>query len=309
MTALTRLDEWTVPADEIDHLNHMSTLFYGWRADAAAVRLLETLGAGQEALAAAGLTARIVDRLTLFRREQMAGAPLTMAGAVVAVQPERLDLHVEMAAAATGELAATFRLGVELQDLATRAAAAIPERWRDAAAAARIEPPARSQPRTLPLDRLGLDLRVDDFDRIGIAPHLRREITAEACDPEGFLAPPPRPRIGAREGPYNQGIMDEVWGTVPGFVWPAVEMRTLNPRAPRQGDVLETYTALLSVSHKIIHSGVWTFEARSGALTSLVHQVNVFFNFATRRTQDMPGEVRERLTRLVTPALAPHRPS
>jgi len=306
MNELTGLAEWTVPDEEIDHLGHMSTLFYAHRANQAALRLLETLGAGPADLAAAGLVAAVVDRHTLFRREQLARAPLTLAGGVAGVGPQRLDVYAEMANAATGDLAATFNLGVEVQRRDARTPADMPSAWRQAAAAWRIEPPARSHPRTLPLDRMGADLTAADLARIGIAPHLRREILPEECDADGVFSPPP-PRLVAKNGVYNQGIMDQVWGTVPGFAWPALEMRTLAPRTPRQGDVLETYSALLSVGHKVMQSGFWTFDARSGALVAVMQQVNIFFDLAARRAQDMPAEVRERLTRLATPGLVAPR--
>jgi acyl-CoA thioesterase FadM len=151
---------------------------------------------------------------------------------------------------------------------------------------------------------MGAELTVADFRRAGVAPHLRREITAALCDADGFLAPV-APKLGKPDEPWDQGVMDQVWGSVEGFVWPALEMRVLTRRTPRQGDVLETYAALLNVSHKIIHSGVWVFEARSQALVSVSHQVNIFFRLATRRPQDMAPETRERLSRLVTPGLIP----
>jgi acyl-CoA thioesterase FadM len=306
VNALTPLAEWNVPQDEIDHLGHMSTLFYAQRAEQGVARIVEQLGGAPGELAAAGLIAAVVDQHTHFRREQLAGAPLTLAGGVVAQSAERIDLYQEMANAGTGEAAAMFRSGVQLRHRATRLPASIPAPWLEAAAARPIEPPARSRPRSLPLERMGADLTLDDFARAGIASHQRREITAEICDADGFLAPAP-PRLVGAKGPYNQGVMDQVWGAAAGFVWPALEMRTLSPRAARQGDVLDVYTALLSVSHKIIHSGIWVFEARSSALVSVSHQVNIFFKLSTRRPQDMPADLRERLTGLAHPELLPPR--
>jgi acyl-CoA thioesterase FadM len=302
MTELTRLDAWSVPQDEIDHLGHMSTLFYAQRADQGAARMLELLGAAPGALAQAGLTAAVVDRHTHFRREQLAGAPLTLAGGVAAASPARIDLYQEMANARTGEPVAMFRSGVQLQRRDTREPASLPAQWLAAATARLVQPPARSLPRSLPMERMGADLTLADFARVGIASHLRREITAEACDADGFLVPPP-PKLVSGTRFYNQGVMDEVWTAVPGFVWPALEMRMLGLRAPRQGDVLDTYTALLSISHKIMQSGIWVFEARSQALVQVIHQVNIFFNLGVRRPQDMPAQVRERLGRLACPEL------
>ena len=153
---------------------------------------------------------------------------------------------------------------------------------------------------------------MDDFARVGIKSHLRREITAEECDADGFFVPPPPPTsaplgvpgpggIGGRTS--TQGVMDNVWGSVPNFVWPTLEQRTLALRTPRRGDQLDSYTALVSVSDKVIVSGTWVFEAGGGALTTVNHQVNIFFNFETRRPEPMPPPVRARIAGLATPGL------
>ena len=106
----------------------------------------------------------------------------------------------------------------------------------------------------------------------------------------------------------TQGILDQIWGHLEGYVWPTVETRALTLRAARVGDVLDSYAALLSVGHKVIHSGFWVFEARTGALTSVSHNVSVFFSYAARRSLDMPPEERARLEGLATPQLlAPGR--
>jgi acyl-CoA thioesterase FadM len=178
----------------------------------------------------------------------------------------------------------------------------IPAPCLAAARARQVEPTHRSQPRTLTLANMGAELTLADFRRVGIASHMRRKIRPEDCDELGFYAPPP-PRIFWTKESSNQGVMDRVWGSVPGFVWPSMEMRTLDLRPLRAGDVLDSYTALLSVGHKVIHSGVWVFDAANGDLVSTTHQVNIFFRLATRRAQDMPVPERARIEALATPEL------
>ena len=142
--------------------------------------------------------------------------------------------------------------------------------------------------------------------------HLRREITPDLCDADGFMAPqvpstsvpkatPGAGGVGMRTS--NQGVLDQIWGHLDGFVWPTLETRVLTLRTARAGDALDSYAALLSVGHKVIHSAIWVFEARTGALTSVAHQVSVFFSYAARRTLDMPPEERARLEGLATPRL------
>ena len=51
MTALSdlpRLAAWSVPADEIDHIDHMGTAFYAYRVEGEAFRLVEALFGGGE---------------------------------------------------------------------------------------------------------------------------------------------------------------------------------------------------------------------------------------------------------------------
>ncbi|MDB5448595.1 MAG: hypothetical protein JWQ97_3912 [Phenylobacterium sp.] len=302
MNGLTRLAEWTVPDDEIDHLGHMSALFYGVRARQGAAAMLANLCAGAAELEAAGLVIGLADHHTLFRREQMAASPLQLSGAVTGVAERRIELYQEMGHAGAGELAAMFNSGIELRDRATRRPVVIPAPCLEAARARQVEPTHRSQPRTLTLASMGAELTLADFRRVGIASHMRRKIRPEDCDELGFYAPPP-PRIFWTKESSNQGVMDGVWGSVPGFVWPSMEMRTMEFAPIRAGDVLDSYTALISVGHKVIHSGVWVFEALSGALVSTNHQVNIFFNFETRRAQDMPAHDRARIAALATPEL------
>src|SRR5687768_12944421 len=107
MPELTRLTEWTVPPDEIDHLDHMSTLFYAWRADQAAMRLIEGFAGGATTLASAGLTLAVIDRHTHFLREQRGDASLVISGGVVGAASARIEIYAEMTNAVTGELAAT----------------------------------------------------------------------------------------------------------------------------------------------------------------------------------------------------------
>jgi acyl-CoA thioesterase FadM len=298
----TRLAEWTVPTDEIDHLDHMSTVFYAWRADQAALQLVEALTGGALDPPAEGLTLAVVDRHTHFRREQRLGAPMAIAGGVTSAAGSRIGVYLEMSNAASGDLAATFNLQVELQARPSRAPVRVPQAWIAAAMSRRIEPPQRSHPRTLSAGKIGERLRPQDFGRAGVANHVRRAVTENECGPDGFLATA-RPQLQPVEDHPRTGVMADVWNSCPGYFWPAIEQRALKLRAVRCGDVLESYEALLSVHAKAMHSAVWTFEAASGALVEIRHQVNVFFNARSRRAEAMPAKVRDRLNGLVSPDL------
>jgi len=310
MSELSRVAEWTVPDAEIDELGHMSATQYerraleGWRA------LLDAIGAGPAALAASGLTAVAVDQHGIFRREQVVGAPLSLAMGVVSAGGSRIEVCQEFANTATGDLAATFRTWVELQDLSDRAPAQLSLPWLEAALLKKAEAPARSQPRTLTSETLDANPTTADLLAAGVRPHLRVEVTPELCDAQGFMIPPRPPpaapkyfAVDAEGKRTGQGVMNNVYGYLRGYAWPTVESRNRMVRSVRVGEVLETYAALVSVGHKVIRSATWVFEARSGALVSIAHRVNVFLSYRQRRTLDMPPEERRRLEGLATPQL------
>jgi acyl-CoA thioester hydrolase len=300
MSELAKLAEWTVPPNEIDQLGHMNISFYERRAVQGAERLLELSGAGSAELAAKGLTLSVSDRHARYRREQLEGAPLILAGGVLAASPQRFDVYLEMSNPAQGAMASDFQLGVELQDRATRTPAQIPASWLAGAERSRIEPPPRHRPLRLTVERMGPSVTPADFRRVGLASHNRREVTPEACDADGFVAPKPFAREGVRT---HAGVTENIWFAQAGYAWPSLEMRTLLLRAARAGDVLEAYEAILHAGHKTLQWGVWVFEANTGSLVSITQQFNIFFNLTARRAEDMPHDLRERLAGLATPDL------
>jgi acyl-CoA thioesterase FadM len=275
----------------------MGTAFYAWRAERDVLQFVEGLGALDP-----GLKLAVVERHTHYRREQRLGAPLLMAAGVTSAGPARIGVYMEMANTATGELAAMFNLEIDARNRADGTPAPFPDAWRQAAAAQLVEPAARSRPRSLTPDKTGAHLTPTDFHRAGIAPHIRQEIPAEACDADGFLIPA-KPVFRPETHIPDVGVMADIWTGSPGHFWPMIEQRDFKPRTPRAGDVLETYEALIKVEHKAMHSANWLFDAATGALVEARHMVTVFFSAETRRSVGIPPDLRERLDGLVRPGL------
>lgn len=299
---LPRLAEWTAPADEIDHIDHMGTGFYAWRIERAVADFLEGVIGAPDAFAGLGLRPLVVDRHTHYRKEQRLGAPLALDGGMTSAAGSRFGVYMQMVNVATGELAAMFNMQVEARSGATGAAEPLAAAWLQGALAQVIEPPPKSRPRSLTPDKSGAHLTVEDFRRLGIAPHARQEIAPQACDAEGYLVPV-KPRFTPETHIPQVGVMAQVWNCAPGYFWPMIEQRDLKLRIPRAGDVLETYEAMLKVDGKAIHSANWVFEARSGALTEVRHMVTVFFNGETRHAVSLPPDLRERFERQSLPQL------
>jgi acyl-CoA thioesterase FadM len=278
---LTILAVWNVPPDEIDHIDHMGTAFYAYRAEQGALRLIERL---------TGLTGLVADRHIHYRREQRLGAPLRLSAGVTGASGPRVAIYAEITNAETGQPAAEFNLQIEL-----RAQLEHP-------AFLQITPPARSRPRSLPYEKLAPHLRLADFARVGIASHSRQEIDAAACDADGFLKTT-KPRFIPDDHVPTTGVMAGVWNYAPGYFWPAVEQRDLRFRLPRRGDILETYEAVLGVAGKAVHSANWIFEATSGDLIDARHMITVYFDSRTRRSQNLPPDLLLYLNDVARPEL------
>jgi acyl-CoA thioesterase FadM len=280
-STLTILAEWNVPPDEIDHIDHMGTAFYAYRAEQGALRLIERLF---------GLTGLVADRHIHYRREQRLGAPLRLSAGVTGASGSQIAVYAEIANAESGQPAAEFNLQVELRSRLEHAA--FPQ----------IIPPARSRPRSLPYEKLAPHLRPANFERVGIASHTRQEIRAEACDADGCLRAT-KPKFIPEDHVPTTGVMAGVWRYAPGYFWPAVEQRDLRFRVPRRGDVLETYEAVLGVEGKAVHSANWIFEAASGELVEARHMITVFFDSRTRRSESLPPDLLGYLNGVARPEL------
>jgi acyl-CoA thioesterase FadM len=299
MSGLTRLAAWAVPDDEIDHLDHMSQLFYAYRAEQAANALMAPLAS---AAAAEGSRLSIVDRHTAFLREQRRGAALEMWGGIVEVDDARIETRLHMVNPARNETSAIFRLTFGLREQASGASTPLSAAVAAAARSACVEPPADGRPPSLTPAAMALGVRLEDLQRAGISSHRRVTIGPEDCDPDGVWTTR-RPRIVAPKYFPKTGVMSGVWNSCDGFGWPALERRIVRLRPVRTGDVLETYEALLSVGRKVIQSGNWLFDARSGELVESDQQINAFLSFATRRAEPLSPAVRERLEALASPGL------
>ena len=299
---LTCVAEWNVPPDEIDHIDHMGTAFYAYRADQSALHLIERLAASPHGAAFADLVGTVADRHIHYRREQRLGAPLRLTVGVTGAKGSRICFYAEIINAETGEAAAIFNMQVELRRDRLDTPAPVPRAWLEQGAQAWMVPPPGSGPRTLSDERLGQRVSRADFERLGVASHSRQEIRAEACDAAGFLKKT-KPKFNPEDHIPQTGAMARVWNYAPGYFWPAVEQRDLRFRVPRRGDVLESYEAVVGVSDKVVHSAVWVFEARSGDLVDVRHMVTVFFAAETRRSENIPAELLRYLKSLAKPEL------
>ncbi|MET0183439.1 MAG: thioesterase family protein [Caulobacterales bacterium] len=301
MAELTRFTEWTVGENEIDHLGHMNMNFYGLRAEEGCAEMMARIGLPQSVLDSSGLIVSAFDQHTLFRREQMEGARLSVSGEICAATPNAITLYEEIRNEDNGDVAGSFIFTTKLLDRATRAPRPFPEQVVETASARIIDVPARSQPRSVPTDAMKLNVTIADLARAKIEPHVMRKIEPEECDAEGYWAPS-RPRAVKRDYPeVSQGVMDHVWRSIDGILWPALEQRVVAVTPARMGNTLLTYSAIFDLTHKILRWGSWVFEKETQRLVTTTQIANICFSPEDRRARDIPPEHGARLRAMAHP--------
>lgn len=125
--------EETVRPDWVDYNGHMNLAYYVLVFDHATDRLLDAIDLGEAYRQRTGASLFVVESHVVYAREVHAGDRLRVTTRVAGADAKRLHLFHEMHHAGGGFLAATNELMLVHVDMATRAAAPMPE---DAAARA-----------------------------------------------------------------------------------------------------------------------------------------------------------------------------
>ena len=291
--------ETEVTPDQIDHLGHMNVMFYGAHARAGAANLLGSLGLAPSADLA------VVQRDTYVRHhhEQLVGAPLEVRGGVLDVGPDRLRVYEELASTDTGAIAATFVLGFEAVDPATRERRPIGDAALDAAARATVPLPEHGRSRSI---------AIDDDPTVGAPPlallqerrlaeRLPRTIAESACDADGFVAPTAVAELVWGGEPVPDHVFRPMESLADGgqMGFATMETRAAWARGARAGDRIQSFGAELDIRDKTMLSRHWVYDLDRETLVAVFSVVSLAFDISRRRAVTIPGDVRRRMeTRL-----------
>jgi acyl-CoA thioesterase FadM len=302
-----------VTSDQIDHLGHMNVRFYGVHARAGADALLVSLGAGADDAtgaegAAEGCVSLLQDVYVRHHREQLVGAHLEVRAGVAEATTQSIGLYLELVNVATHELSASFVLRFELADRVTRTHVPYGSTVVDAARAAVVDLPAHGRPRSIPIDEdvvvgaptLAVARRRD------LALRQERVITNGECDSSGFVPALALPELiwGGQPVPGREfrPLEPVPGGGQMGFA--TMETRATWARGVRVGDRVQTFSAIIAVGAKTMHTRNWLFDVDQGDVVGVFSVVNVAFDIGTRRAIVIPDELRERFARRSHPDLA-----
>ena len=308
------LHESTVGADEIDTLGHMNVRFYMARMELANQALLRRLGFD---IGADKHFPRRVDTYTRFRREQFEGATLHAHGGVLGVSEGGMRSYVEIRNAADNDVAASFIVTTALIERNTREALAMPQALASENLELQLELPRYAKPRSLSLDAVNTSVThqelldcIPEVEGNGMMSGKRdTEIEADDVDESGWLREDielmflPFSKM-ARQNDGQHGPPVYVTDSGQRVGWAVMESRTLTFRQPRLGDVLDYFSADLSVDDKSRLSRRWAFDRATGRLLGISDNVGVCIDLDARRAVNWPPELRNSIEQHQQPQLA-----
>jgi acyl-CoA thioesterase FadM len=308
----TRLLEWRVSEDQIDHNGHVGTNDYALKGGEASLELLRRLGMNVEDLKTSGTSLRAQDSFVRYYREQTLGASLVMKGGVVAVEPDTLTVYHELHNQDNGELSAVVTQRLETCDVETREPRNLPGSVVSAASEHLVTVPEHGRPRSLDLTNPGSRVSSDELEKRGLgvgqggfgAPGPYK-VEADLCDPNGYLEVALGLGFTWLRRPSREEIeKDPKWVRHMRMVkerktgWVALESRMSLFSTPRAGDELRNFSAVVARQTKTRHRMIWTFNLTSGALACIHQQVDLAFDLANRKgieiTEDLLGRLGER---------------
>lgn len=299
---MDQLHTSTVTQDQIDHLGHMNVQFYAALARLGAAELLGRLAAG------AGTAPAFWVRDTYVRhhREQLVGARLEVRGGVLDATSERIRTYEELANLDTGEVAATFVLGLDPDD-GRRDGGSFPSEIVDRARSRTVEIPEHGRSRSISFEEAPGEAApsLGELRDRGLAQREMRVLGDDECDEGGWFPPDMMvllvwggiPVAGHEFQPFHQTEDGRTIG------WATMETRAHWSRLPRVGDRVQSFAAELGVGAKTMTSRHWVYDLDRAELVCELSIVNLAVDLSARRSVEIPDAVRMSLLERAQPDL------
>jgi len=300
-----------VNAWECDEMGHLNVRFYVQRALEGVMAMAPSLALGQAFRTGAAATLIPRDQHIRFLREARPGAPLHMAGGVVAIGEADIVLYQELRHA-DGTPAATFRTVLDHADAKTGRPFPWSHRTRAAAGDWMVAIPPHGAGRSIdPL--LAPDPMIDravaqglGLSRIGLG-------AASHGDCDGFGRMRPELFIGrvsdcvpnlladwraevAKAASASDGVAREAGAAV-------LEYRLVYRAWPRAGDLMEIWSGFLRANEKTHALAHWIIDPVSGAPWCTCEAVAITLDLIARKAIPTPPEHLAALQARVIPGL------
>jgi acyl-CoA thioester hydrolase len=291
------VNEW-----ECDQLGHLNVRHYFARANEGLLVLLGGMGVGPAKLRQEGLALRAIDQHVRFQREMRPGAAFCVRAGVVSATPNTLRAYQEISLRSNSELTATFMSELGLFQFPSGVRKPFPMKLDTISHPIRSEIPphgaARGISRDLPKPPL---TRTQAIERGLIGAYLG-PVRPEDCDANGVMR--------------ESGMMGKIADGMPHFFLAmrepraegiggaALEYRFVFGRWPQLGDFIEVRSGLKGLGPKTYQICHFAFDVESGECLASAEAVTVSFNLTTRKSIEIPADLRAVLQQHVVPGLS-----
>jgi acyl-CoA thioester hydrolase len=280
------VNEW-----ECDQMGHLNVRHYLGRANDGVTLLLTQLGLGPARLRQEGLALRALDQHVRFQREMRPGTAYCVRAGVVSATSELLRTYEEIGIRPQNELSAAVQTQSVLIELAGGSQRDFPAQLQALSHAMRSDIPPHGEARGIARDQPRPPItRAQAVDQ-GMIGAFLGPVQAEDCDAYGlmresgmmakvsdgmshfFIALRDRPRPGDLGGA-------------------ALEYRFVFRKWPRLGDFLEVRSGLKGMGKKTSQICHFIFDVESGDCVASAEAVSVSFDLATRKSVEIPDDLR-----------------
>ncbi|HEX7481304.1 MAG TPA: thioesterase family protein [Polyangiales bacterium] len=288
---------------ECDQMGHMNVRHYFGRADAGLAMLGLQLGLPPRALRDTGLMLRAQDQHVRFNREMRPGTPYSVSAGVLDATAQGLRVYEEIRILGKSEVAAAITTQLTLVDAAEQTQRSFGPPVLERAHALRVELPEQGAPRGILRDTPRTPpMRTEAIER-GLTGAYLGPLLLEDCDARGqmteaaFMA-----RISDGIAHFFRAIRE---GLRPdGVGGAALEYRFVFHERPLLGDLIEVRTGLKGLGRKTLHLCHWVFDVESGRCVATSEAVAVSFDLTTRKSVEIPDDIRVGLGKHVITGLS-----
>jgi acyl-CoA thioester hydrolase len=292
------VQEW-----ECDQMGHLNVRHYFGRANEGLALMFAELGLGPSRLRREGLVLRAIDQHVRFQREMRPGTAYSVRAGIVSTTPDAVHTYQEIGMRPQSEIAATFLSEVALYGTSTGSRRPFPPQLAALSNPLRTEIPPHGAPRGVPRDPPKPPLtRAQAIER-GLVGAFLGPVRAEECDENGWMRESGM-MAKIADGMAHFFISFRDQPRADGIGGAALEYRFVFRKWPRLGDFVEVRSGLKGLGAKTYQISHFIFDVESGECLASAESVVVSFDLATRKSIEIPSELRAVMQRQVIDGLS-----
>lgn len=294
---------------ECDEMGHMNTRFYVARC-MEAIAMLFGLAGLPRLFAPASVTTLAVSTMHIrFLREARAGSSMHISAGFTAIGDNSAEIVAMMFDSASGECAATFRVGLGHVATADRTSSPWPEAFATRVAGELVETPRLAMPRSVGKPPAKTSASGARAQHLGLHRLGQGAVLQQSCDPFGRMLP--QAFVGAI-GDSVRNIITPLRELCarhrerrgPHFGAAALEFLILVDDMPGNGDCWEVRSGLACADSRTMAIVNWMLDPFSGRAFGAMEVVAICFDLEARRLIPIAPSAQAEMAGWTIPGLA-----